>query len=284
VVRVGADGSILSETDGFTSASAVWVDPQDGTCWVSDLTERDVTADPRFGRLVHLAQDGTPLEVLGGFAHAGIVLSGGESTGAVWAADSGNGQLVLLYRGFSDVDSSHWALQAILACYQAGIVGGYEDGLYHPEREVSRGQMSVFVARGLAGGDENVPDFAGTPTFPDVDAEHWALDYVEYVVSQNIVDGYEDGTYHPEYQVTRGQMAVYVARAMVAPTTSVLADYVPAEPRNFPDVTSGHWAYSYVEYCAEHGIVGGFLDGTYRPNVVVTRDQMAVYIARAFGL
>jgi hypothetical protein len=284
VFHLARGGSILSQTDGFESAGGVWVDPQDGSCWVSDWTERDTVQDPRFGRLVHLARDGTRLEELGGFGWRGTVLSGGESTGAVWAADSGNGQLVLLYRWFDDVDSSHWALQAILACYQAGIVGGYGDGLYHPEREVSRGQMSVFVARGLAGGDEGVPDFIDTPTFPDVDAEHWALDYVEYVVSQNIVEGYEDGTYHPEYQVTRGQMAIYVARAMVAPTTSVLADYTPAEPRNFPDVTTDHWAYTYVEYCVEQGIVGGFLDGTYRPDTVVTRDQMAVYVARAFEL
>jgi hypothetical protein len=188
------------------------------------------------------------------------------------------------HRTFGDVPSDHWAYSEVMACSSAGIVSGYGDGLYHPEREVTRDQMAVFVARGLAGGEEGVPDFAGTPTFPDVDAEHWALDYVEYVVSQNIVEGYEDGTYRPTNEVTRGQMSVYVARAMVAPTTAVLADYVPAEPRNFPDVDSEHWAYSYVEYCVEHGIVGGFLDGTYRPETVVTRDQMAVYIARVFGL
>jgi hypothetical protein len=120
------------------------------------------------------------------------------------------------------------------------------------------------------------------PTFPDVDAEHWALDYVEYVVEQNVVGGYLDGTYQPTNEVTRDQMAVYMARAMVAPTTSVLDSYVPADPRNFPDVAIDHWAYTYVEYCVEQGIVGGYLDGTYRPNVVVTRDQMAVYVARAF--
>ena len=75
-----------------------------------------------------------------------------------------------------------------------------------------------------------------------------------------------------------------MARAMVARTTSVLTDCVPADPRNLPDVTTDHWAYSYVEYCVEHGVVGGYPDGSYRPDVVVTRDQMAVYVARAFEL
>jgi hypothetical protein len=114
---------------------------------------------------------------------------------------------------------------------------------------------------------------------------HWALRHVEYAVDQNVVAGYQDGTYHPEYEVTRDQMAVYVARSLVAPDGEEgLADYVPADPRNFPDVASDFWAYTHVEYCVENGVVAGYLDGLYHPEIVVTRDQMAVYVARAFGL
>ena len=46
----------------------------------------------------------------------------------------------------------------------------------------------------------------------------------------------------------------------------------------------GFWAYKHVEYCAEHGVVQGYGDGWYYPGNVVTRDQMAVYVKRAFGL
>ena len=100
------------------------------------------------------------------------------------------------------------------------------------------------------------------------------------------------------------QTAVYIARAMVAPTgEAALADYVSADPRNFPDVpstgygdggTDPYWAYTHIEYCVEHGIVQGYeypdpdIPGEtiylYEPLWPVTRDQMAVYIARAFGL
>ncbi len=80
-------------------------------------------------------------------------------------------------------------------------------------------------------------------------------------------------------------MAVYIARALVAPSgEAALADYVPADPRNFPDVPEDFWAYLHIEYCVEHGIAQGYDDGHYHPESVVTRDQMAVYIARAFGL
>ena len=39
-----------------------------------------------------------------------------------------------------------------------------------------------------------------------------------------------------------------------------------------------------MEYCVENGVVAGYLGGLYHPDYVVTRDQMAVYVARAFGL
>jgi hypothetical protein len=80
-------------------------------------------------------------------------------------------------------------------------------------------------------------------------------------------------------------MAVFVARALVAPAGEAgLTDYIPAAPRNFPDVPADFWAYRHIEYCVEHGVVNGYDDGSYQPANVVTRDQMAVYLARAFGL
>jgi len=195
---------------------------------------------------------------------------------------------------FHDVLSDQWAHDQVNACVDAGIVQGYEDGTYGPAQAVTRDQMAAYIARARAGGDEYVPEFTDTPTFPDVPEGFWALDYVEYAVQQNVVTGYDDGLYHPTDPVTRDQMAVYIARAMVAPSGEVaLDDYVPADPRNFPDVpatgcgdtgTDPFWAYTHIEYCVENEVVFGYDDGYYRPTEVVTRDQMAVYISRAFEL
>jgi hypothetical protein len=186
---------------------------------------------------------------------------------------------------FDDVPLDFWAYEQIRGCVDSSIVAGYDDGLYHPDWPVTRDQMAVYISRALAGGDDNVPDFTDTPTFPDVAEDNWALDYIEYAVEQGVVTGYDDGNYHPEYEVTRDQMAVYVARALVAPSGEAgLADYTPADPRNFPDVADTSWAYKHIEYCVENGVVQGYLDGLYHPEITVTRDQMAVYVARAFGL
>jgi len=174
-----------------------------------------------------------------------------------------------------------WAYGHIEGCIAAGVVAGYDDARYHGDWPVTRDQMAVYVARALAGGDGNVPEFAGALSFPDVPTGHWALKYVEYAAEAAVVSGYEDGYYHPEYQVDRGQMAVYMARAVAGGDGNVPT---PSGPATFPDVPDTSWAYRHVEYCVSEGIVQGYDDGCYHPELVVTRDQMAVYVARAFEL
>jgi hypothetical protein len=145
--------------------------------------------------------------------------------------------------------------------------------------------MAVYISRGLAGGDDAVPAGPAEPTFPDVPTTHWAYDHVEYAAANSIVEGYEDGSYQPDLDVTRGQMAVFIARGIADPTGEEgLADYQPPVSPSYPDVPADYWSYTHVEYLAEAEVVQGYADGMYRPTATVTRDQMAVYIARAFGL
>ena len=187
--------------------------------------------------------------------------------------------------GFLDMGTDLWAFDAIVACFEAGVVQGYKDGMYRPGKAVTRDQMAVFVSRALAGGDDEVPEVSGEPTFADVPADHWAFRHIEYAVGNNVVQGYDTGRYEAEWSVTRGQMAVFVARAVVTPTGEAgLEDYPVPEQPTFPDVSPGSWCFKHVEYLFEHDIVAGYPDGYYRPGVTVTRDQMAAYIARAFGL
>jgi PKD repeat protein len=118
---------------------------------------------------------------------------------------------------FSDVPTDYWAFNYVEYAVSQGVVLGYPDGTYKPTEPVTRDQMAVFIARAIAGGDSGVPAFTGTPSFSDVDASNWALNYVEYAVSQGVVLGYPDGTYRPGDSVTRDQMAVFVARAFKLP-------------------------------------------------------------------
>jgi hypothetical protein len=198
--------------------------------------------------------------------------------------------LVFTYRPgpFPDVPWYYWAKDQVQAVVDAQIVKGYPDGTYRPEVTVTRDQMAVYIARALAGGDAAVPRGPTEPippTFDDVMRDSWEYDYVEYCAAAGIVLGYDDGKYHPELSVDRAQMAVFIARSIVDPTgDSGLTGYAPPAAPSFPDVAADHWAYKYVEYVKENDVVTGYPDGSYRPDIIVTRDQMAVYVARAFSL
>ena len=137
---------------------------------------------------------------------------------AVFVARALNLALPPFQNRFPDVAEDYWARPWIEALAGAGIVQGYPDGNYAPLVNVSRDQMAVFVARGMAGSDDAVPNGPPTPTFPDVPTDYWAYKYVEYCYGHGIVSGYPDGNYAPRVNVTRDQMAVFVWRAFVAPT------------------------------------------------------------------
>jgi PKD repeat protein len=189
---------------------------------------------------------------------------------------------------FHDISDNHWARNAIMACTRAGIVSGYPDGNYHPESLVTRAQMAGFVSRALVGGDANVPEGPAEASFSDVPTDFWAYDYVEYARRRNIILGYADALYHPETLVSRASMAVFIARSIVDPTGDQgLASYAPPGTPTFGDVSSTDawsWSYRHVEYVAGEGIVSGYPDGLYHPEYTCSRDQMAVFFARAFQL
>jgi len=116
-------------------------------------------------------------------------------------------------------------------------------------------------------------------SFPDVPWDHWAVLPIELCCENGIVTGYGDGTYRPDVEVKRDQMAVYIARSLAGGDAKVPDG--PPTPR-FSDVDTGYWAYKYIEYCVANYIVVGYaVDNTYRPGEKVNRGQMAAYVARA---
>jgi hypothetical protein len=116
--------------------------------------------------------------------------------------------------------------------------------------------------------------------FCDIRGEHWAFEEIEACYQAGVVAGYPNGHYDARRTVTRDQMAVYISRAL-AGGDSAVPDGPPSA--SFSDVPPDHWAYRYVEYAADQGVVEGYQDGDYRPGIEVDRGQMAVYIARARG-
>jgi uncharacterized repeat protein (TIGR02543 family) len=185
---------------------------------------------------------------------------------------------------FSDIPTDYWAYDYIRACVNHGIVQGYSwDHSYRPDLTLTRDQVATFIARALAGSDSQVPPGPDTPSFADVPTTHWAYKYIEYVCAQGVVVGYWDG-YRPSELVSRAQLAVLISRSICDPTGEQgLVAYTPPETPSFADVGTDYWAYKYIEYAHDRGVVQGYWDG-YHPEETVNRAQMAVYVARAFAL
>lgn len=115
---------------------------------------------------------------------------------------------------FDDVDgTTHGG--AILAVADAGIASGFADGSYRPNETVTRGQMAAFITRGLQL-SSNAVDVQESP-FSDVAGTTHA-DAIAATVEEGITGGFADGTYRPDDEVTRGQMATFLARALGMPT------------------------------------------------------------------
>jgi hypothetical protein len=115
---------------------------------------------------------------------------------------------------FSDI-SGHWAEAWIEDLYDEGFTSGFPDGTYRPENGVTRAEMAVFLLKAMHGTAYTPP----TPTggsFNDVGG-HWAEAWIEQLKAEGITSGYPDGSYKPENQVSRAEMAVFLVNAFSLP-------------------------------------------------------------------
>lgn len=105
-------------------------------------------------------------------------------------------------------DPNHGAINALA---EAGIVIGYPDGTYRPNNTVTRAEMAVYLARGLG---VSLPSSVPDP-FPDVPGDSWFGPAVAEILSRGITTGHQDGTYKPDQDTTREQMAAFMDRAFL---------------------------------------------------------------------
>ena len=109
---------------------------------------------------------------------------------------------------FSDQDKIE-NTEAVDACIALNIIGGYEDGSYHPERNIKRSEITKMICVALNGGKEPNVSTNTTPTFSDVRGTNaaWAEGYIESCVAQGIISGVGGGRFSPNGNVTGSQLA-----------------------------------------------------------------------------
>ncbi|WP_090927621.1 S8 family peptidase [Salibacterium qingdaonense] len=103
---------------------------------------------------------------------------------------------------FSDVSRDYFASGYIADAVDAGVISGFSDGTFRPNAGVTRGQMAAMLGRAFDFSGEN-----GGPVFRDVDASTTGAGAIAWLAEQDIVTGYDDGTFHPETTLSRAQFA-----------------------------------------------------------------------------
>ena len=124
----------------------------------------------------------------------------------------------------------------------------------------------VTIVTEFAESDEPEPEPEPGLPFVDVHENDWFYDVVRYVYDKGLMTGTSDTEFSPNLTTTRGMIVSILNRLEGGPT---------AEAAGFTDVADGDWYADAVNWAASEGIVVGFEDDTFRPNDLITREQLA---------
>ncbi len=182
---------------------------------------------------------------------------------------------------FLDVPPSNIFHDFVNTVARNGVTAGCGGGNYCGAANITRAQMAVFLLKAKFGSG-HVPAPATGAVFLDVPVGSFAAAWIEELAALGVTGGCGGGNYCPGSPVTRAQMAVFLLKA------SIDSAYVPplASGAVFADVAQGAFAADWIEDLFARGITGGCLTNPLRycPNNNNNRQQMAVFIVKAFGL
>ena len=144
-----------------------------------------------------------------------------------------------------------------------------------PQGDITRAEVATIFYRLLKADvrDENTTDVSD---FSDVSSSDWYGTTVATLAEMNIVEGYEDGTFRPNAPITRAEFAAIATRFF----EKTGATY---EPGTFTDVTGDEWFAGAIMDAVNLGLIGGYEDGTVRPNNNITRAEACAIVNRTLG-
>lgn len=170
---------------------------------------------------------------------------------------------------FSDVNSTNKNAVAIETFYDLGVVQGYGDGSFGPDKSLNRAELLKILTSLVDA------DFSGqylSNCFDDV-ADQWFAPFVCYAFEAKWVDGYGDGTFRPANNVTRAE-----ALKMTLNTFGYTLETEFPEPELL-DVNLGDWFVGYVFAASENGIIA--TDGRFGPMEDISRAEFMQLVYNA---
>jgi hypothetical protein len=179
---------------------------------------------------------------------------------------------------FTDI-GGHWAEHDINLMAAKGIAGGYPDGTFRPNANVTRAQFAALLIRTLGITEQA----AKGGRFTDVTAQAWYAGAVETAAAAGLVGGYPDGGFAPNANITRQELAAMVTRGLAYQGKDVKLDAAEVEAilARFGDQARiSPWARTVAAVAADQDIVRGRADNTFAPRENATRAEAIVMLKR----
>ena len=147
-----------------------------------------------------------------------------------------------------------------------GYMGGYGNGLFGPNDNMTRAQVARMFYNLLL--EKDVPV---TVSFTDVPADAWYAEAVNTLASLDVIKGIGDGQFAPNRTITRAEFTVIAMRF-----ANVSADVT----NPFTDIATNDWYYTAVTSAVSYGWINGYSDGSFRPQATITRAEVVTIVNR----
>lgn len=173
---------------------------------------------------------------------------------------------------FADVVADAWYCDAVEYVYHNGLMIGVGGNRFAPGEHVTRG-MAVTVVHRLAGSP-----VAESEGFRDVSADAWYADAVYWAQANDIVNGYGDGTFRPNADMTREELAAVFYRYAQRMGYDVSASHNIEVFSDCEDINA--YAEDAMSWAVSVGLIQGFPDGSIRPQAHTNRAELATIMMR----
>lgn len=178
---------------------------------------------------------------------------------------------------FYDVGRDHWAYDHICEMTSRGVLSGYPDNSFRPDKKVTRAEFAKIMTS-AAGAALQYPNY---PTFDDVDSYDWYFPYVE--TAKYYLSGYETyyGYYYmPDDLALREDIAVAMVKLKGYSTDGYDLSLLQTMFSDYQSISNN--AQKYVAIAVEKGLISGYDDGTFRGQDSITRAEAATLLYQAY--
>ncbi|WP_251037661.1 S-layer homology domain-containing protein [Paenibacillus albidus] len=197
----------------------------------------------------------------------------GTTTAAITRNSNSYYTVVQSVRTFADL-SGHWAKSTVELLASKLIISGTSVTAFSPSQSVTRAEFAALITRSLG-----LATVSGGTSFSDVSSGKWYAGDIQTAAAAGLLSGYTDGTFRPDSQISRQEMASILAKAMKYTGKSLNADMAGlakfSDAANLPD-----WSKAAVAEIAAEGIIQGTPDGSFAPQKPATRAEAATMLEK----